>query len=487
MKNSITFLFTFIILAIGAVFTAPKCKAFDSVTFDPVSDSWGSSYTEHAVSLEIARLNASEQFDNLTADDVYIFECKYSSDPDRYQILMIVPYSSSYVPNIYIYPAPNSIHFGILGDVSSSHDCLMTTCHLMYHRGEWSIDEAWSFVTPTTETYHNETYSLLPLAVNYRNLGPSYAWCNFRGNIFIDNNASENYPSYYFTPVTPLIYDSSPSSVNSGYSPTNFRALFQGSFDITYIDDDNGNTFPVQVYSSWYNKNGNETEILRLGIVDSNSTGWSYNGHFHFSPRVSNLTAFRWLIGSVDYETIDDFELPTINNSSYSLSYHLTLFSNDTSSVQTGVPYSYTSTNKYNIDIGNGDVRYKGFKDSFIASQFDSEFTSPEVCSYFFFDSIDYYPYNCHVPTYILDGDIHGDGVKVALENTKIDDETRSYHPVTFTGDTVPVDFPDFSLDNFDFSGINSLFGALFDNWYILVLTACISVGIVGYVLFGKN
>ena len=460
MKHSITLLFTFIILAFGAVFSAPVCKAVD-YPFANNDTYWNE--TNFAQLVSDAKTNLALQDSALASQMHYglLFLDGGSNYGTNYSILFLManPADDLYINGSYNLTTYND-HQGYTNPFY--HDVVFgSVVQYNSNTGAFTFG-SWDSFSDYASIAFLRTYSVV---------------LNYEPTTYLTHNIN----SFFY-----MFPDADPDTI-SDTSPTNFRALFQGAFDITYIDDDNGYSFPVQVYSSWYRKNGVETEILRLGIVDSNSVGWSYNGHFHFSPRVSNITAFRWLIGSVDYETIDDFELPTVNNSFYSLSYHLTLFSNDISSVQTGVPFAYTSTNKFNIDIGNGDVRYKGFKDSFIASQFDSEFTSPEFCSYFFFDSIDFYPYNTHVSTYILDGDIKGLGARTALENTKIDDETRSYHPVTFTGDTVPVDFPNFNLDNFDFTGINSLLGCFFDSWYVSVLLACISVGIVGYVLFGKS
>lgn len=477
MKNSITFLFTFIILAIGAVFTAPTCKAVEytdlqfSAPTIPISTSWSCARDQLPEVASRASIIANGTIDE---DDIYVFE--FINTATYHTFIYVCPR-----PSTDQYPVFDIFYYntGFKFCLNSNNGYLIYACSADLISNRWEANSI-NFIDNTLN-YDSTTYKELPVNSNFlRNGGQFY--CNFRGNIRVADDFTP-VPTYEAIPYIPMLFDVSESVISNSDSPSNFRALFQGSFDITYIDDDTGTSFPVNVLSTWYNKNGVETEILRLGIIDSNDIGYSYNGHFHFVNRTSSLTAFKWLIGTADYDTLPDFELPTVDNSQNLLTYNFDLIgSNDTV-----IHYALPSSNRYNIDIGNGDVRYKGFKDTLLASQFDSEFTSPEICSNFTFNFIDYYPYNVHVPTYILDGELHGEGVKEALDNAKLDDETSSYHPVTFTGQTVPVDFPDFSLDNFDFSGINSLFGSLFDSWYIFVLFACISIGIIGYVLFGKN
>lgn len=61
------------------------------------------------------------------------------------------------------------------------------------------------------------------------------------------------------------------------------------------------------------------------------------------------------------------------------------------------------------------------------------------------------------------------------------------YVPREFTANTLDVDFGDWQPTDYDFSAANGLLSILLNNFIIDIILACVSIGIVGLILYGKQ
>lgn len=447
-----------LVIVLGAVFIAPCAYASNSVP--------------EQVSVLAEHYNL-----DLADYDWYSLDTYFNGDYDLHRLYVLVPVNTT--PAFYsIFSSNGSNGTGITYQVPVDYAC------------------STSGISPIPQTYYSNTtldlstfqaFSLygdvisLPL-----NIVGSYPDINsFSFNIFESSLTISQMFEY-------TSYAQDDPAANIEYGSSSFRSLFNGYFEFTYIDDDTNKHYPVQLVSHWANVGGSEIELLQLSIINLDNDNLSYNGHYlitarsdflHDVDREYLLTAFRIMIGTVDISDDEDFVGPILYNSENTLIYHIYAYGNESVG---NVPVEYTSTNRYDISMGTS-VTYKGYKDSFLASQYDNLFTSPELCEGFFISYIEYYPYYVKTDSYILSGDMHGGGATKAKENTNIDDTSSSVPPYVFTGASVPADF-DVNLNpDYDFSILADLFRVLFANFYVDLVLASITIGIIGYILYGKG
>jgi len=321
--------------------------------------------------------------------------------------------------------------------------------------------------------------------------GDNTRYINFKGRTL----KSSNFESTPYQPVEPLLFNDN-STVDNNSDLGLLSDLYNISFTVTFCDKEEfvGKTYPV-ILKEIQSDNGYNMISLQVPALTPLSDPRVYKdtaltcfGYYHFSPsygtkKLDNMTLsfcsdFKPIIDSPDlqapsnypYLLIDD--RPVLSKVSMTVNHLSFIYSNNS--------LSFNNRELTAIDYRNGGRVLPDFK-------FYSNGTiNRDICGSFIYN----FTYSS-IYDEDLERDLDKEEVdKMAKDGSDKNNDTRdkvAYVPKILNNPNLNVIYGYDPSFDYDFSGVSPLLGGLFHNYVTTVVVMSIMIGILGYVLFGKE